>query len=71
MYPVPAQSMSATATGVTAGNSDGQFSSGVNTQKNAISGAERVNDGIYTGPKGAYGRYTTSVAASDVAKNPL
>jgi hypothetical protein len=70
MEPLPKQLLSATATGITAGNSDGPFSGGVNTQKNGISGAEKVNDGIYTGPKGAYQRYTTSVAASDVARTP-
>jgi hypothetical protein len=70
MEPLPAQMLSATATGITAGNAEGPFSKGVSTQKKPIFGANKINDGIYTGPKGAYGRYTTSPAASDVAKTP-
>lgn len=62
--------LSATATGATAGNAEGEFSTGVNTQKKPIFGANKINDGIYTGPKGAYGRYTTSPAAADVAIKP-
>jgi hypothetical protein len=48
---------------------------GVFTQNNAVLGlnvmdARRINDGIFTGPKGAYQRYSTSKAASDVAQTP-
>jgi hypothetical protein len=48
---------------------------GVFTQNNAVlgldvMGAIRLNDGIYSGPKGAYQRYTTSKAAADVAQTP-
>jgi hypothetical protein len=48
---------------------------GVFTQNNAVlgldvMGAIRLNDGIYTGPKGAYQRYTMSKAAADVAQTP-
>ena len=30
----------------------------------------RINDGIFTGPRGAYQRYNVSSAASDVARTP-
>ena len=48
---------------------------GVFTQNNAVlgldvMGARRINDRIYSGPRGAVQRYTTSMAASDVAKKP-
>jgi hypothetical protein len=48
---------------------------GVFTKNNAVlgldvMGAIRLNDGIYSGPKGAYQRYTTSKAAADVAQTP-
>ena len=48
---------------------------GVFTQNNAVlgldvMGARRLNDRIYTGPRGAVQQYTTSMAASDVAKKP-
>ena len=48
---------------------------GVFTQNNAVlgldvMGARRINDRIYSGPRGAVQRYTTSMAAADVAKKP-
>jgi len=48
---------------------------GVFTQNNAVlglnvMGAIRLNDGIFTGPKGAYQRYTVSGQATDVAQTP-
>jgi hypothetical protein len=48
---------------------------GVFTQNNAVlgldvMGARRINDRIFTGPRGAVGRYTTSVAATNVAQTP-
>jgi len=48
---------------------------GVFTQNNAVLGlnvmdARRVNDGIFTGPKGAYGRYDVSSNATNVAQVP-
>ena len=48
---------------------------GVFTQNNAVlgldvMGARRINDGIFTGPRGAYQRYTTSVGATNVAQVP-
>lgn len=33
--------------------------------------ARRVNDGIYTGPRGAYQRYSASPAAATVLTNPF
>ena len=48
---------------------------GVFTQNNAVLGLDvmgqrRINDGIFTGPKGAYGRYNVSGAATNVAQIP-
>lgn len=48
---------------------------GVFTQNNAVlgldvMGARRINDRIFTGPRGAVQRYTTSVAATNVAQTP-
>ena len=48
---------------------------GVFTQNNAVlgldvMGARRINDRIYTGPRGAVQRYGASMAASDVVKRP-
>ena len=51
---------------------------GVFTQNNAVlglgvqdvMGANRLNDGIFSGPKGAYQDYTSSVNASNVAQIP-
>ena len=48
---------------------------GVFTQNNAVLGmnvlgARRMNDGLFTGPKGAYQDYTSSVNATDVAQIP-
>jgi hypothetical protein len=48
---------------------------GVFTQNNAVlgldvQGAIRINDGIFTGPKGAYQGYTSSVNASNVTQIP-
>ena len=43
---------------------------GVNTLFSPIaSGLRKVNDGIFTGPRGAYQRYNVSSAASDVVRN--
>jgi hypothetical protein len=49
-----------------------EFFSGVNTQKKPILEADvrRVNDRIFTGPRGSVQRYNVSSAASDVAKTP-
>jgi hypothetical protein len=49
-----------------------EFFSGVNTPKMPILEADvrRINDGIFTGPRGAFQRYNVSSAASDVAKTP-
>lgn len=48
------------------------FYSGVFTQKNPVFKADvrRVNDRIFTGPRGAVQRYNVSIAASDVARTP-
>lgn len=48
---------------------------GVFTQNNAVlgldvMGARRINDGMFTGPRGAVQRYTTSVNATNVAQTP-
>jgi hypothetical protein len=48
---------------------------GVFTQNNAVLGlnvmdARRINDGIFTGPKGAYQRYNVSGQATNVAQIP-
>lgn len=48
---------------------------GVFTQNNAVlgldvMGAVRLNDGLFTGPKGAYQRYSVSSNATDVAQTP-
>lgn len=48
---------------------------GVFTKNNAVLGLDvmgqrRVNDGIFTGPKGAYGRYNVSNNAINVAQIP-
>ena len=48
---------------------------GVFTQNNAVLGlnvmdARRLNDGIFTGPKGAYGQYNVSGNATNVAQIP-
>ena len=48
---------------------------GVFTKNNAVlglnvMGQRRINDGIFTGPKGAYGRYNVSGAATNVAQIP-
>lgn len=48
---------------------------GVFTQNNAVlglnvMGARRINDGIFSGPKGAYQRYTVSDNATNVAQIP-
>lgn len=48
---------------------------GVFTQNNAVlgldvMGARRINDRIYTGPRGAVQRYNASPNASNVAKTP-
>ena len=48
---------------------------GVFTQNNAVlgldvMGARRINDGMFTGPKGAYQDYTSSVNATDVVQTP-
>lgn len=48
---------------------------GVFTQNNAVlgldvMGARRINDGIFTGPKGAYQGYTSSVNATNVVQTP-
>lgn len=50
----------------------GSFQAGVNTPKKPILEADvrRVNDRIFTGPRGAVQRYNVSSAASDVAKTP-
>jgi hypothetical protein len=48
---------------------------GVFTQNNAVLGlnvmdARRINDGIFSGPKGAYQRYSVSGNATNVAQTP-
>ena len=43
---------------------------GVNTQKKPVFNSQRVNDRIFTGPRGAVQRYSVSSAASDVARTP-
>lgn len=45
--------------------------SGVNTQKTPILEADvrRINDRIFSGPRGAVQRYNVSSAASDVVKS--
>jgi len=48
---------------------------GVFTQNNAVLGLDvmeqrRINDGIFSGPKGAYGRYDVSSNATNVAQAP-
>jgi hypothetical protein len=43
---------------------------GVNTLFSPIaSGVRKINDGIFTGQRGAYQRYNVSSAASDVVRN--
>jgi len=49
----------------------GSFQAGVNTLFSPVaSGVRKVNDGIFTGPRGAFQRYNVSSAASDVVKRP-
>lgn len=48
---------------------------GVFTKNNAVLGLNvmeqrRINDGIFTGPKGAFGRYNVSGNATNVAQIP-
>jgi len=48
---------------------------GVFTNNNAVLGLDvmeqrKINDGIFTGPKGAYGRYDVSDGATNVAQVP-
>lgn len=48
---------------------------GVFTQNNAVLGlnvmdARRINDGVFSGPKGAYQRYDVSSNATNVAQVP-
>jgi hypothetical protein len=49
-----------------------EFQSGVFTPKKPVFEADvhRVNDRIFTGPRGAVQRYNVSIAASDVARTP-
>ncbi|CAB4129756.1 hypothetical protein UFOVP115_110 [uncultured Caudovirales phage] len=49
---------------------------GVFTQNNAVLGLSvmdqrKINDGIFSGPKGAYGRYDVSGNATNVAQAPI
>jgi hypothetical protein len=47
-----------------------EFQLGVFTPKNAVFDGRRVNDRIFTGPRGAVQRYSVSSNASDVLRTP-
>jgi hypothetical protein len=47
-----------------------EFQMGVFPPKMPIFGSRRINDRIFTGPRGSVMRYGASPAASDVVKKP-
>jgi hypothetical protein len=47
-----------------------EFQLGVFPPKTPIFGSRRINDRIFTGPRGSVMRYGASPAASDVVKKP-
>lgn len=47
-----------------------EFQQGVFTSKTPIFGSRRINDRIFTGPRGSVMRYGASPAASDVLSKP-
>jgi hypothetical protein len=47
-----------------------EFQLGVFPPKMPIFGSRRINDRIFTGPRGSVMRYGASPAASDVVKKP-
>lgn len=47
-----------------------EFQMGVFPPKTPIFGSRRINDRIFTGPRGAVMRYGASPAATDVVKKP-